>query len=176
LKDRLTAALASKPEPAPATFFDAPAHEDTAKEAKPAKARKTRAKAIPAESQPVQSVDSGVQLQTEIEHPHAAMMRALSRVETGNRDEQPRFGERAAPLRHFGRPSLYNSLGMRSNGPMTFSTHPNEYDELQSREIAAERAEAKEKQERSAWAGLEALGRMLSCVSKNLKPPRRKAS
>jgi hypothetical protein len=105
LKDKIIERLASKPETAPATFFDAPAHEDTVKEAKPAKARKTRAKAIPAESQPVQSVDSGVQLQTEIEHPHAAMMRALSRVETSNRDEQPTSATRSEAFR---RPSIYN--------------------------------------------------------------------
>jgi hypothetical protein len=170
LKDKIIERLASKPEPAPATFFDAPAHEDTAK---PAKARKTRAKAIPAESQPVQAVDQREPLQTEIEHPRANIMRMLERAESGQVDEQPTSAERTAAFR---RPSIYNTVGLRSNGPINFSTHPNEYDELQGREIAAERAEAKVKQERSAWAGLEALGRVLSKVSKNLKPPRHKAS
>jgi hypothetical protein len=149
----------AKPASTPAaTFFDASPSEETSAASKRTKARKTNAKAIPAESRPVQAVDSGVQLQTEIEHPHEAMMRALARVESQGRDEQPMTAERTATFR---RPSLYNSLGLRSNGPMTFSTHPNEYDELYGREIAAERAEAKEKQERRAWAGLETLARML---------------
>jgi hypothetical protein len=165
LKDRLTAALASKPEPTE-TFFDGSAHSDTDKKTKPAKARKTRAKAIPAESQPVQSVDSGVQLQTEIEHPHAAMMRALSRVETGNRDEQPTSATRSEAFR---RPSMFNSLGLRSNGPVSFSTHPNEFDQLHARSIAAEREQVKAKQERRAWAGLEFLAGLLT-------PKKRKAS
>jgi hypothetical protein len=166
LKDKIIERLASKPETAPATFFDAPAHEDTVKEAKPAKARKTRAKVIPAESQPVQSVDSGVQLQTEIEHPHAAMMRALSRVETSNRDEQPTSATRSEAFR---RPSIYNSVGLRSNGPINFSTHPNEYDDLYARSIATEKAEARETQNRRAWAGVEFLARLLT-------PAKRKAS
>lgn len=166
LKDRLTAALASKPEPAPASFFDAPMHEDTAKEAKPAKARKTRAKAIPAESQPVQAVDQREPLQTEIEHPRAAVMRMLAQAESGQVDEQPTSATRTAAFR---RPSIYNSVGLRSNGPVNFSTHPNEYDELHARSIAAERAEVKVKQERRAIAGLEFLARLLT-------PAKRKVS
>lgn len=161
LKDRIIERLASTPEPAPAaTFFDAAQHADRSKEAKPAKGRKTRAKGIPAESQPVQAVDQREPLQTEVEHPRENLMRMLQRAESGQRDEQPTTATRTATFR---RPSLRNSIGLLSNGPVHFSTHgPDEYETLYAESIMAERAEAKVTQERRAWAGLERLMQMLT--------------
>lgn len=142
-----------------ATFFDGEATQDSSANTKPVKARKTRAKGVAAESQPALDVDRREPLQTEIEHPRANFIRMMQRVESGNRDEQPTSATRSEAFR---RPSIYNSIGLRSNGPINFSTHPNEYDELYGREIAAEWAEAKVKQERRALAGLEFLARLFT--------------
>ncbi len=142
-----------------ATFFDDAAHEDTSANTKPVKARKTRGKGIPAESQPVQAVDQREPLQQTIEHPRANLMRMMQCVESGNRDEQPTSATRSEAFR---RPSMFNSLGLRSNGPINFSTHPNEYDDLYARSIAAEKAEARDTQNRRAWAGVEFLARLLT--------------
>ncbi len=155
---------ASKPG---ATFFDAKADEGTNASTKPAKTRKTRGKTntekavdtAPIEREPLQQT---------IDHPRETMLRMLERAESqrGQVDTQPTSATRTTAFR---RPGPYNSLGLRSNGPMTFSTHPNEYDELHARSIAAERAEVKVKQERRAIAGLEFLARLLT-------PAKRKVS
>ncbi|CAE6759849.1 hypothetical protein R69619_03322 [Paraburkholderia nemoris] len=138
-----------------ATFFDDAAHEDTSANTKPVKARKTRGK----ESSAVEAVDQREPLQQTIERPRENLMRMLQRAETGQRGEQPTSATRSEAFR---RPSMYNSLGLRSNGPINFSTHPNEYDDLYARSIAAEKAEARDTQNRRAWAGVEFLARLLT--------------
>lgn len=141
-----------------ATFFDATPHEDASAITKPVKDRKMRGKGN--ESIAVQAVDQREPLQTEVEHPRENLMRMLQRAESGQRDEQPTSATRTATFR---RPSLRNSIGLLSNGPVHFSTHgPDEYETLYAESIAAERAEAKVTQERRAWAGLERLMQMLT--------------
>ena len=149
-----------------ATFFDAAPHEDASANTNGKKARKTRAKGTPAESQPAQAVDQREPLQQTIEHPRENLMRMLQRAERGQIDEQPTSATRSEAFR---RPSMFNSLGLRSNGPINFSTHPNEYEELYGRSIETEREHVKAKQERRAWAGLEYLAKLLT-------PARRKVS
>jgi hypothetical protein len=157
LRDRLTAALAPAEKRA-ATFFDAEAHEDASTTRKPAKARKTRGN-----SKAEQIADEArgqiehEPLQQNVESPRESMMRMLASVEGRPADAQPASVEKPASFRRIGRGaigSVFNSLGLRSNGPFTLSTHPNEYESLQSQQIEAERARIKEHQERRAWAGL----------------------
>jgi hypothetical protein len=162
LRDRLAKALAPTETPE-ATFFDTAEPEAIAK---PAKARKARGKSKA--EQRAEEACAQVErepLQQNVEAPGVAVARMLAAAEGRQIEAQPTSVDKPASFRRIGRGaigSVFNSLGLRSNGPFALSTHPNEYELLQSQQIAAERAAAKEHQERRALRGLDWLAEILN--------------
>ncbi|MGF6722428.1 hypothetical protein P3T43_001775 [Paraburkholderia sp. GAS41] len=163
LREKLVERLSTKPASEPAaTFFSDPKGTQTRKSPKGAKGRKSSAKPRPEEAiDTAPAVESGVQLQTEIERPSVAVHRMLERASQiqGYGDAQPTNATKSDTFR---RPGLYNSLGLRGNGPMHFSTHGgSRHDEALNQARAAEREAKRVEQESRALRGLDWLSKIL---------------